>query len=115
MRSFRKSAASLKFLAFGASMLIGSLLMAASTHAQAAYYQGKTIAIVQGRDPGGIGDMGVRAMLPYLKKHIPGNPNIVMEYMPGGGSRKTANRSVSRFTTRLVCSATSLVSKNSSL
>jgi tripartite-type tricarboxylate transporter receptor subunit TctC len=30
-------------------------------------------------------------MLPYLKKHIPGNPNIVVEYMPGGGSRKAAN------------------------
>jgi tripartite-type tricarboxylate transporter receptor subunit TctC len=31
-------------------------------------------------------------MLPYLKKHIPGNPNIVVEYMPGGGSRKAANQ-----------------------
>jgi tripartite-type tricarboxylate transporter receptor subunit TctC len=72
-------------------MLVGSLLMAASTHAQGAYYQGKTITIVQGRDPGGTGDMRVRAMLPYLKKHIPGNPNIVVEYMPGGGSRKAAN------------------------
>jgi tripartite-type tricarboxylate transporter receptor subunit TctC len=72
-------------------MLVGSLLMAASIHAQGAYYQGKTITIVQGRDPGGTGDMRVRAMLPYLKKHIPGNPNIVVEYMPGGGSRKAAN------------------------
>jgi len=59
--------------------------------AQTPNYQGKTITIVQGRDPGGTGDMRVRAMLPYLKKHIPGNPNIVMEYMPGGGSRKAAN------------------------
>jgi tripartite-type tricarboxylate transporter receptor subunit TctC len=91
MPPFRNSAASLRFLAFGASTLIGALLMAASTHAHAAYYQGKTITIVQGRDPGGTGDMRVRAMLPYLKKHIPGNPNIVVEYMPGGGSRKAAN------------------------
>jgi len=91
MRSFRNAAASLRSLAFGASALIGSLLMAVSTHAQAVYYQGKTITIVQGRDPGGTGDMRVRAMLPYLKKHIPGNPSIVVEYMPGGGSRKAAN------------------------
>jgi len=91
MPPFGNSAASLRFLAFGASTLIGALLMAASTHAHAAYYQGKTITIVQGRDPGGTGDMRVRAMLPYLKKHIPGNPNIVVEYMPGGGSRKAAN------------------------
>ena len=30
-------------------------------------------------------------MLPFLQKYIPGNPTIVSEYMPGGGSRKAAN------------------------
>jgi tripartite-type tricarboxylate transporter receptor subunit TctC len=59
--------------------------------AQTSFYQGKTITIVQGRDPGGTGDMRVRAMMPFLQKHIPGNPTIVNEYMPGGGSRKAAN------------------------
>jgi len=59
--------------------------------AQAPFYQGKTIIIIQGRDPGGTGDMRVRAMLPFLQKYIPGNPSIVNEYMPGGGSRKAAN------------------------
>jgi tripartite-type tricarboxylate transporter receptor subunit TctC len=59
--------------------------------AQTPFYQGKTITIVQGRDPGGTGDMRVRAMLPFLQKHIPGNPTIVNEYVPGGGSRKAAN------------------------
>jgi tripartite-type tricarboxylate transporter receptor subunit TctC len=58
---------------------------------QAPYYQGKTITIVQGRDAGGTGDMRVRALMPFLQKHIPGNPTIVNEYMPGGGSRKAAN------------------------
>jgi tripartite-type tricarboxylate transporter receptor subunit TctC len=29
--------------------------------------------------------------MPFLHKHIPGNPSIVNEYMPGGGSRKAAN------------------------
>ena len=59
--------------------------------AQTPFYQGKTVTIVQGRDPGGTGDMRVRAMLPFLQKHIPGNPTIVNEYVPGGGSRKAAN------------------------
>ena len=59
--------------------------------AQTQFYQGKTITIVQGRDPGGTGDMRVRAMLPFLQKYIPGNPTIVNEYVPGGGSRKAAN------------------------
>jgi tripartite-type tricarboxylate transporter receptor subunit TctC len=59
--------------------------------AQTPFYQGKTITIVQGRDPGGTGDIRVRAMLPFLQKYIPGNPTIVNDYMPGGGSRKAAN------------------------
>jgi tripartite-type tricarboxylate transporter receptor subunit TctC len=29
--------------------------------------------------------------MPYLTKHIPGNPNIVIEFMAGGGGRKAAN------------------------
>lgn len=72
--------------------LIGFLLGApASSLPQAPFFQGKTITIVQGRDPGGTGDIRVRAMIPFLQKYIPGNPSIVNEYMPGGGSRKAAN------------------------
>jgi tripartite-type tricarboxylate transporter receptor subunit TctC len=59
--------------------------------AQTPFFQGKTISIVQGRDPGGTGDLRVRALVPFLQKYIPGNPTIVMEFMPGGGSRKAAN------------------------
>jgi tripartite-type tricarboxylate transporter receptor subunit TctC len=59
--------------------------------AQTPYYQGKTIRLIQGRDAGGSGDIRSRAVIPFLKKHIPGNPNIVSEFMPGGGGRKAAN------------------------
>lgn len=59
--------------------------------AQAPYYQGKTIKLVQGREPGGAGDVRSRVVIPYLRKYVPGNPNIVNEYMPGGGGRKAAN------------------------
>jgi tripartite-type tricarboxylate transporter receptor subunit TctC len=55
------------------------------------FFQGKTISIVQGRDAGGTGDLRVRALVPFLQKYIPGNPTIIMEFMPGGGSRKAAN------------------------
>ena len=41
--------------------------------------------------PGGTGDLRVKAMTPVLRKHIPGNPAIAMEYMDGGGGRKAAN------------------------
>ena len=66
-------------------------VFAAEVFAQASFFQGKTITIVQGRDAGGSGDLRVRALVPFLEKYIPGNPKIVMEFMPGGGSRKAAN------------------------
>jgi tripartite-type tricarboxylate transporter receptor subunit TctC len=74
------------------AVVLGFLLVAPGpTLPQTPFFQGKTITIVQGRDPGGTGDMRVRAMMSFLQKHIPGNPTIVNEYVPGGGSRKAAN------------------------
>jgi len=60
-------------------------------YAQSPYYQGKTIKLIQGREGGGSGDIRSRAVIPFLKKYIPGNPNIVSEFMPGAGGRKAAN------------------------
>jgi tripartite-type tricarboxylate transporter receptor subunit TctC len=62
-----------------------------SVFAQTDFYKGKTIRMVQGRNPGGSGDLRVRAMIPFLQKYIPGSPTIVQEYMPGGGGRKAGN------------------------
>jgi tripartite-type tricarboxylate transporter receptor subunit TctC len=59
--------------------------------AQTPYFQGKTIKIIRGGEPGGTGDMQARALIPYLKKHIPGNPTIIVENMPGAAGRKAAN------------------------
>lgn len=77
--------------ALGAAALIGSLALIAPASAQGSFYEGKTITIIQGRDPGGTGDLRVRALVPFLQKYIPGNPTIVMEYMAGGGGRRAAN------------------------
>jgi len=74
-----------------AALLAVVLFSPASALPQTPFYHGKTITIIQGRDPGGTGDIRVRAVLPFLQKYIPGNPTIVSEFMPGGGSRKAAN------------------------
>jgi tripartite-type tricarboxylate transporter receptor subunit TctC len=58
---------------------------------QTPYFQGKTIKIVRGGEPGGTGDLQARAVIPFLKKHIPGNPTIIVENMPGAAGRKAAN------------------------
>jgi tripartite-type tricarboxylate transporter receptor subunit TctC len=59
--------------------------------AQTEFYQAKTITMIASRAPGGTGDLRDKALLPFLRKYIPGNPNIVMDYMDGGGGRKAAN------------------------
>ena len=59
--------------------------------AQAPYFQNKTIRIVRGGEPGGTGDLQARALIPSLRKHIPGNPTIIVENMPGAAGRKAAN------------------------
>ena len=60
-------------------------------NAQEPFYKGKTLTILQGTSPGGSSDMMTRSVVPFLQKHIPGNPTIVSEYMPGGGGTKAAN------------------------
>ena len=58
---------------------------------QAPFYQGKTITLIVGSGPGGMGDLRAKALASVLAKHIPGNPTITFQYMPGGGGRKAAN------------------------
>ena len=76
--------------------LISLLAPVGRAFGQTPFYQGKTITLVRGSTPGGIGEMRVRALIPYLKKHIPGQPTILIEFMDGGGGRKAANHVFSR-------------------
>ncbi len=77
-------------MAFGA-LLVSALLSPDRSFTQAPFYQGKTITIIAGTAPGGIGDNRVKSMVPYLRKYIPGSPAIVVEYMDGGGGRQVGN------------------------
>ena len=59
--------------------------------AQTAYYQGKTLTILRGGTPGGYGDLQARALIPYLKKYILGEPTIIVEHKQGAAGRTAAN------------------------
>jgi tripartite-type tricarboxylate transporter receptor subunit TctC len=58
---------------------------------QAPFYKDKTISVVLGGPPGGSADMRTRAVTILLRKHIPGNPTLVIQYMSAGGGRQAAN------------------------
>jgi tripartite-type tricarboxylate transporter receptor subunit TctC len=52
------------------------------------FYRGKTIKVIIGYGPGGGYDLYGRLAAEFLGRHIPGNPTIVPENMPGGASLK---------------------------
>jgi tripartite-type tricarboxylate transporter receptor subunit TctC len=55
------------------------------------FYKGKTINVVIGFSVGGGYDLYARHLARHIGKHIPGNPNVVPQNMPGAGSLKAAN------------------------
>jgi tripartite-type tricarboxylate transporter receptor subunit TctC len=55
------------------------------------FYQGKTIRIVVGFTPGGFYDRWARLLARYMPKYIPGNPEMIVQNMPGASSVIAAN------------------------
>jgi tripartite-type tricarboxylate transporter receptor subunit TctC len=59
--------------------------------AVAQFYKGRTIALYIGYSVGGGYDIYARVLARHLGSHIPGNPTIVPQNMPGAGSLRLAN------------------------
>jgi tripartite-type tricarboxylate transporter receptor subunit TctC len=55
------------------------------------FYGGRTVNLVIGYAPGGGYDLYARTLARHVSRHIPGNPTIVVQNMPGAGSIKAAN------------------------
>jgi tripartite-type tricarboxylate transporter receptor subunit TctC len=73
-------------------ILSGLLIVVAEfAHSQTSFYEGKTITLIAGTEPGGTMDMRTKALTNFLKRHIPGEPTIITEYMAGAGGRRAAN------------------------
>jgi tripartite-type tricarboxylate transporter receptor subunit TctC len=71
--------------------LLVNCLIGGVAFPQAAFFQGKTVTILESSAPGGVGSMRTKALIPFLQKYIPGNPAIMLQYMDGGGGKKAAN------------------------
>ena len=55
------------------------------------FYRGKTVRIVVGFSAGGGYDQYSRLIARHLSRHIPGNPNVLVDNMAGAGSMVAAN------------------------
>jgi tripartite-type tricarboxylate transporter receptor subunit TctC len=78
----------MKMLAIGFSLVF---ICFSKVHAQAPFYEGKTIRIVVGLPAGDAYDLYARMLATHMGKYIPGNPNIIVQNMPGASTMITAN------------------------
>jgi len=71
--------------------LASIFFLSTATNAQEDFFKGKRIRFVVGYPPGGGYDLAARLVARHMGKHLPGNPSIIVQNMPGGGSRVAAN------------------------
>ena len=69
-----------------------ALLWSTTVKAQTPFYKGKTITILVGTKAGDVYDLYPRMLSDYLTKYIPGNPNIIIQNVPGAASLIAANQ-----------------------
>jgi tripartite-type tricarboxylate transporter receptor subunit TctC len=55
------------------------------------FYKGRTITVLIGYSPGGSYDAAGRVLAHYMGRHIPGNPSLVPQNMPGAGTLNLVN------------------------
>ncbi|HET7679223.1 MAG TPA: tripartite tricarboxylate transporter substrate-binding protein [Xanthobacteraceae bacterium] len=65
--------------------------LAQPAEAQEPFFKDKTIRVIVGSAPGGGYDAYARLVSDHMRRHIPGNPQIVVQNMPGAGSLVAMN------------------------
>jgi len=74
--------------------LASFVVLSVSAHAESVeqFYRGKTITLYVGTGVGaGAVSAYPTALAPLMKKYLPGHPDLIVSYMPGGGGIKAAN------------------------
>jgi tripartite-type tricarboxylate transporter receptor subunit TctC len=81
----------MKRLFFLMAVFAGLVFFAASGLHAAEFYQGKTLRVTIGTSPGGGYDAWGRVVGRHIGKHIPGNPTVIAENIPGAGGLVQVN------------------------
>ena len=72
--------------------IAATLALAPVTLAQdAADFNGKTVTVIASFEAGGPYDFYSRLVARFLGAHLPGNPNVIVQNMPGAGGLRGAN------------------------
>jgi tripartite-type tricarboxylate transporter receptor subunit TctC len=73
------------------AVVVLMFLCTSQGQAQEPFYKGKTITILAGTGAGNVYDIFARMFARHLGKHIPGNPDIIVQNMAGAASMIAAN------------------------
>jgi tripartite-type tricarboxylate transporter receptor subunit TctC len=75
------------------SGLVLAVGLALPAHADpiADFYKDRTVTLIAGYSSGGGFDLYARIVANHLGRHIPGNPRIIVQNMPGAGSTRAAS------------------------
>ena len=86
-----KSQRMVQFLMIAVFLTGISLGRVPGARAQSDFYKGKTITVIAGTTPGALYDQWARIISAHMGKHIPGNPSMIVQNMPGAGHMIAAN------------------------
>ena len=86
------SNAPIKLGAVFAAITVATVPLQATADEVADFYKGKQLTLQVGFNPGGGYDTTARMFARHLGKHIPGNPSVIVQNVPGGGSVKLVSR-----------------------
>lgn len=76
---------------FSGIVWTGAVALSAAEDRVAAFYRGKTLTILVGYSAGGGYDLYARLLARHIARHIPGNPTVIVQNMPGAASIVAAN------------------------
>jgi tripartite-type tricarboxylate transporter receptor subunit TctC len=81
-----------KLLLRGLGICVVLLAAGQAGHAQPVeeFYRGKTVRFVVGSNTGGSYDTYSRLLAQFMGRHIPGNPTLIVENLPGASGTKSA-------------------------
>lgn len=74
--------------ALGLSLIGGAPALAQS---EADFYKGKSVSVMIGFGPGGANDVWARLLARHMPRHMPGEPSMTPQNMPGAGTLKLFN------------------------